>query len=270
MTNPLHADAGGHFMSTMGLEHDVDDQVGWGRVTLGPYLCTGKGWPSAAVLITFADVLIGRLASQRTMPRISVTANLGVRMVGTPPPDGQLKLHGRLVKTGRTMSVGETIVTAAGSGDVVATSLGTFLASPRPQDVAPDGFRRTEPSPVPDRVAPTLAEHVGLQLKEPGVVTAGLRPDLFNATESLQGGVTALMGELAAQTAATEAAGVPHVLDTLDVYYLAAGRVGPFVTRTRMLSAEPARTLAQVEVRDSGRDDRLLAVILSGTRPSPG
>jgi hypothetical protein len=72
----LHADARAHFMATMGFEHSVKDHAAWGSVTAGDYLRTAPGWPGVAALLTFADVLIGRLASQRTAPRISVTADL--------------------------------------------------------------------------------------------------------------------------------------------------------------------------------------------------
>ncbi|MBO0732370.1 MAG: hypothetical protein J2P57_24120, partial [Acidimicrobiaceae bacterium] len=172
--NPLHADARAHFMASMGLEHEVDDDSGWGRVTMGPYLQTGASWPSVAALLTFADVLIGRLASQRTAPRISVTANLGVRMVAPLPDDGRLEMAATIVKTGRTMTVGETTFSAAGTGVVVASSLGTFLASPRPQDVAPDGLRDGNFFDAPGPVAPTLAGQVGLEVVSPGVTTVAL------------------------------------------------------------------------------------------------
>jgi len=263
-----HADERAHFMATMGFEHSLDDADGHGRATVGPYLMTAPGWPSVAALLTFADVLIGTTASRRTAPRISVTADLSVRVVAALPDDGRLELRSELVKAGRTMSVGETEIVSAHSGRRVAVAIGTFLASPRPQDVAPEGFgtrfeSHQRPLITPD--AATLADYVGLQVLEPGIAELALRPDLHNATESLQGGLVALLGEIAAQTAATEAAGCPHVVDSLDVHYLAAARTGPFLARASLLDL----SLARVEIRDPGRGDRVVSVILARTRPSP-
>jgi acyl-coenzyme A thioesterase PaaI-like protein len=267
----LHADARAYFLETTGFEHDLDDDDAWGTVTIGPYLwAPGSAWPLAAALLTFTDVLIGRLASQRSAPRISVTADLGVRVVAPPGPGGRLDLRAKLVKVGRSMTVGRAEITSATSGELVATSLGTFLPSPRPADVAPDEFPAPIRSPgAQERAAATLGEQVGLRLLQPGVSEMSLRPDVANATQSLQGGMVALLGEAAALSATTAAAGYPTVTETLDVHYLAAARVGPFRARARILTFDAGRGLVEVEVRDPGRDDRLVSVISVGTRSAP-
>jgi acyl-coenzyme A thioesterase PaaI-like protein len=275
MTEPdlrqLHADARAHFMTTMNFEHDLDDHRAWGAATIDSYLCTAPGWPGVAALLTFADVLIGRLAAERTAPRISVTADLTLHVLGTLPPDGRLSMRASLIKTGRSMSVGETEIVAVDTGRPVATSIGTFLASPRPMDEAPSGLRSPPTRDrAEDRVAPTLAEQVGLTVPEPGVAEISLRPDLLNATDSLQGGLIALLGEIAAQTAATRAVGVPQVVDSLEVHYLAAARVGPFRATGQVRSSGGGRTLVRVEVCDPGRDNRMASVILASTRAAPG
>jgi acyl-coenzyme A thioesterase PaaI-like protein len=267
----LHADARAHFIATMGFDHGLEDHAAWGSVTVDDYLRTGDGWPGAAALLTFADVLIGRLASHRTAPRISVTADLTVWVVGPLPADGRLELTATLVKTGQSMSVGESDIVASGTGHLVATALGTFLASPRPSDQVPAHFMSDlSDDPFFDgrgtAKAPTLAEQVGLEVLEPGLAEIQMRPDLVNATESLQGGLVALLGEVAAQTAATAKAGTSHVVDSLEVHYLNAARTGPFRAQARLLSGGRDRALARVEVRDVGRDDRLTSVILAGTK----
>ena len=96
----LHADARGHFISTMhfelGPEHDA-----WhaqGAVLIDPYLqADGLPWPSASTLLTLADILVGRLASHHTSPRISVTSDLGIRLF-TPPVGERLEFRARLLK----------------------------------------------------------------------------------------------------------------------------------------------------------------------------
>lgn len=255
-------------MSTMGFDHRVDDYKAWGRVTVGPYLQTGRGWPGIAALLTFADVLIGRLASRHTAPRISVTADLGVRIIGDIADDPHLELNAVLVKSGRTTTVGE-VEFRNRSGRLIAISVGTFVASPRPVDEAPEGFTDGFGLAVPAPSAPTLVEQVGLRMVTPGVAELNLRPDLFNATESLQGGLVALLGEMAAASAASEAHGGNQVVESIQVHYLAAARFGPFRAEALLQPTRKAR-FARVEVRDPGNRDRLVSLIQAVTRPEPG
>jgi acyl-coenzyme A thioesterase PaaI-like protein len=260
----LHADERAHFMATLGFECHIEGDLAFGQAEISDYSRSAPTWPSTAVLLTFADVLIGVLASHQTAPRISVTSNLAVHVVGPLPPDGDLSMRGWLSKVGRSMTVGETEMRASGSGDVVATAIGTFLASPRPQDVTHISHDRFRTVAKTESSAPSLADHVGLRVIEPGLTEIGLRSDLTNATESLQGGLVALLGETAAQTAASAAIRQAAVVESLDVYYLAAARVGPFRAAAELLRND----LVRVEIRDAGREDRMVAIATAHTRPT--
>lgn len=265
---PLHADAPGHFMGSMDFTHELGEGTSQGSVTVTPHMCVeGSGWPLVSLPLTFADVMIGRLASQRTFPRISVTSDLNLRMLGPLPADGKLDIRAAVVKSGRSISVGETEFRAGADGSLVARSLGTFQASPRPGDEAPEGFAR--PGGF-HRTAEPLAEpftdRVGLEILEAGLARISLREDLLNATQSLQGGMVALLGEVASATGATAAVGALQAVDHLDVRYLAAARVGPFVARAEIEAVEAGRARVRTEIRDPGRDDRLCAIVLATTR----
>lgn len=247
-------------------EPETDDRHARGALTVDPYLqAEGLPWPNVATLLTMADILIGRLASHHTAPRISVTSNLGVRLFD-PPVGERIEFRARLVKIGRTMTVGVAELFSERSDQLIGTALGTFLASPRPVDEAPHGLP-SEFQPRGDVPrARTLAEQVGLGLPEPGIAEiASLRSDLTNATESLQGGVTALLGEAAIYSAVHAAIGGRHVVDTLEVHYLAAARVGPFRATVEVLNHEVPRAYYRSEVRDLGQD-RLAAIIEATTR----
>ena len=266
----LHADARGHFIGSLGFRYELDEGGGArGSTELTTHLRTaGTAWPNVSALLTFADILIGVLASRRTAPRISITSDLSVRVFAPVPADGAVEMTGRLVKTGRSVSVGETECRSSTDGTLVARALGTFIASPRPADEAPDGVPalperfQVEPQPLSE----PFPDRVGLQVVEPGVTEMPLRLDLMNATESLQGGLVALLGEVAAQTGATAAAGRLHVVDHLDVRYLAAARVGPFRAVAEVEAGDGSRSDVRVEIRDPGRDNRLAALVLATTR----
>ena len=55
----LHADERAYFLATMGFEYHLEGGGGHGRATITDYLTAAPGWPSTAVILTFADVLIG-------------------------------------------------------------------------------------------------------------------------------------------------------------------------------------------------------------------
>jgi acyl-coenzyme A thioesterase PaaI-like protein len=265
----LHSDERAHFLATLAFEHRVEGDTAIGRATVTDYASLAPGWPSAAVLLTYADVLIGLLASHQTAPRISITSSLSVHLPRPAPAGTELDLVGRLTKLGRTVTVGETTVRAVATGEVIGFAVGTFQASPRPQDVTPGSFDRFRRPEKVTSSARSLSDHVGLAVVQPGMAEISLRSDLTNSTESLQGGLVALLGEVAAQTAATTELGAPAVVDSLEVHYVAAARVGPFRAEANPLSSGP-RNLYRVEIRDPGRDDRIVAEVVARTRPATG
>jgi uncharacterized protein (TIGR00369 family) len=117
---------------------------------------------------------------------------------------------------------------------------------------------------------PTLAipfiERVGIRVLEPGIAEVAMRPDLMNPTATFQGGITALLGETAAQTLASDRAGAMFVVDDLDVRYLRAARVGPARATATLHQLDDERAALTVEVRDAGMDDRLTSYITAGCR----
>ena len=78
--------------------------------------------------------------------------------------------------------------------------------------------------------------------------------------------MVALIGEVATYSAAGGLDGPTQVVDTLEVHYLAAGRVGPFRATAEPLERSAARSSFRVELRDLGRD-RVIALIETTTRP---
>jgi len=258
------ADAHAHFVSTLGLElpPELSDSAAEGSLQIDPYLqADGRPWPNMAALLTMADILMGRLAAQHTAPRISVTADLGVRLFRAAV-DERIVFRVRMLKMGQTMSVGAADLVSGRTNELIGTSVGTFLASPRPVDQLPEGLtmdRRAVRSS-----APTLAEHVGVSLPSPGVAELPeLRPEHGNATQSLQGGLVALLSEAATYGAMS---GIAHVVDTLTVHYLAAGRVGPFRATAEPLDQGAERAAFRVELLDLGRD-RVIALAETTARP---
>jgi uncharacterized protein (TIGR00369 family) len=263
----LEMDPDSHFIGELGFTHELEEGIGRGWAWNVPELCVpGTEFPHISVMLTLSDIVTGILASVATAPQIAVTVDFRVRVLRAPPL-GAYEMDGRILRTGRTLTVGESTFVAPGDASPFAMAVGTFVGSPRPDDVRPEGFD----DPPVQHERPTISmpfhERVAFVELEPGVGEVPLRPDLTNATGTIQGGVTALLGEMAAHTLASSAAGRTFVVDDLDVRYLRAARVGPARSSARLLQLDDQRATVAVEVRDAGMDDRLVAYVTAQCRP---
>ena len=130
------------------------------------------GPPRPSVLATIADCIAGIPACLVTAPSLAVTLDIAVRMVAEHAGD-RLDVAGEVVKRGRSVVAAEVRFTDAQTRGLVATSYVSFMASPRPQDLAPPlarGMRTTGSMPVP------FPEFVGTRMLSAGVVEVDLDP----------------------------------------------------------------------------------------------
>jgi acyl-coenzyme A thioesterase PaaI-like protein len=249
--NPLQSFVGA---IPFGFTLDEDGVHMAGDATISDALRGGSGLPRPSVLATIADCIAGIPACLVTRPRLAVTLDIAVRMVATGGGD-HLLVAGEIIKQGRSTVASEVRFTDAATTELVGISYLTFMASPRPQDQVPQiarGMRTTGPMPIP------FPEYVGTRVVAPGRVEVDLTPFVMQASRSLQGGVVALIGELAAESLTGSPA-----LD-LDVRYLTAVRVGP----GRATATAVGRGQVRVEVRDGGNEDRLAALIFVRVDPA--
>jgi acyl-coenzyme A thioesterase PaaI-like protein len=208
----------------------------------------GSGLPRASVLATIADCMVGIPACLATAPKLAVTLDIAVHNVATHCGD-RLEIAGEIVKQGRSTVAGEIRFVDAATKDLVAHSYVTLMASPRPQDLAPQmqrSMRTTGSMTIP------FPEFVGIRTTAPGVAEIELVEFVKQASQSLQGGLFGLLAEVAAESL-TRA----PILD-LDIRYLSAVRVGPGRATATLLGDD----LIRVELRDSGNNDRLAALVL--------
>lgn len=125
--------------------------------------------------------------------------------------------------------------------------------------------------------SPGLLQHLGFRLSSvedatgTTVCEVDLRADLVNPAGMLQGGVIATLVDVAGGVAAARASG-SHVVFTSDLtlHYLAAGRVGPVRATARVLRRGRTSVVVEVEVVDTGADNRLMTVAtMTLTVPGP-
>ncbi len=186
---------------------------------------------------------------------VALTLDLTVRTVANPSSETSevVEIDARPRKVGRTTLFYEVEFRDPASGALTSVSHVTFVASPRPQDVMPPARPHARSTSALDQ---PFADALGARVLDAGVVEAELRPYVEQSTGSMQGGVIALLAEVAAESLA----GAP-VLD-LDLRYLSSVRAGP----ARAVAHALDRVTSQVEIRDTGREDRLcaLAVVRTG------
>jgi acyl-coenzyme A thioesterase PaaI-like protein len=231
---------------TQNIENDVSR--GWLQIT-DELRAPGSSQVRASVLATMCDVFTGALAGMMCSPRLALTLDLTACILGDVGGD-RLDIVGSILKQGRTTIVAETEFRHPNTGAVVALSHATFVASPRPQDVM-GAFETTRTSG--NALTQPIAEAVGMQNFSPGVVTIERGPYVNQPSGTLQGGVVALLAEVAAESLTGS-----RVLE-LEVRYLSAVRVGPARTSAVALDNRTVR----VEVRDPGNHDRLATVVMA-------
>jgi acyl-coenzyme A thioesterase PaaI-like protein len=246
------------FTSELGLSVDVEGDTLVGRAHVVPEMCIPTaGTLRPSVLLSWADTLAGSLATERTLPRVCMTVDLDVRVVGAVPAGVQVRGVGRILKTGRVLTFTETTFLIDGSDEPTAFVLGTFVASPRPEDTADSfvtqvttGSRRRRSNQAP---TVPITDILGAREIAPGVVEADRHPRILNWVETVQGGAVALLAEEAALSLPD--APVPT---ELEVRYLRTVRVGPMRATAHLLGG-----FTQIEVIDVGNADRLAAVAIS-------
>ncbi len=276
----------GHFLGDVGFDTEVlSDTAAVARTRVTPYVCGADGGARAGVLATLVDVVGGLLGVRILRPDWMATADLTLQLV-RPAVGPVVEARAELVRRGRTTMViealvvnvdehGDEVLGADGESAPAAWSTLTFAVLP--------GGNRTATEPLPFDLPPTMAisghgldrplvETLGMIVDDAatGRVSLPVHPYLHNSIEAVQGGVMALLGEVAATEAlgaATGRSGASMVVTDLQVAYLTLGRLGPIVSRTTVLDtgdvagAGGTSGSAVVELIDSGAEDRLTTVI---------
>ncbi|WP_052711201.1 hotdog domain-containing protein [Pseudofrankia sp. DC12] len=211
-----------HIVTELGLRLTDGEGALHGHAQVTPHLCVpGASTLRTSVLATWADVIAGTVVGEALSPRIPLTLDLEIQLYAQARSGVRIGVVARLLKVGRTVVVSETRFHDEASGAPLAVALISFIASPNPRDVFPDGFPRAWGNPA--LLARPLADRIGGRTVAPGIVEVPRRPDGLNATGAIQGGLVAL----AAEEAASSLAAGPVVVEAMNVRYLRPISTGP-------------------------------------------
>jgi acyl-coenzyme A thioesterase PaaI-like protein len=174
-----------------------------------------------SVIATWADVIAGAIAGHAIDPRIPLTLDLEVQLLGSATVGDQIVGESVAVKIGRTVVVCEASFRQESATDPFAIAIASFIASPNPEHVFEGGF--PDFTGIPGRLSAPFAERAGLRVIEPGVAEVPRREDGLNGTGAIQGGILSLAAEQAALSLSPE----PAVAVGLNMRYLRQFSIGP-------------------------------------------
>jgi acyl-coenzyme A thioesterase PaaI-like protein len=234
-----------HLLRELGLAVTRAGEELLGTATILPEMhVPGTSHLRTSILVVWSDMLAGILALEAVAPRVPVTLDLDVHLYRPAPSSGLVVGKARTVKAGRSVFVAG-VEFASGDGEPIAAAMGSFMLAPDPA-LRLSGDLRIDALPG-ERLCVPFAERARCERREPGVAVLPKADDGLNASNTLNGGVIALVVEEAALSLSPG-----DTLCSLGLRYLQAVRAGPAVATARVRYG-----LGDVEVRDAGNANRL-------------
>jgi acyl-coenzyme A thioesterase PaaI-like protein len=230
-----------------------------------PGLLGPAGEVRLGVLATLADVAAGELAVRSARPGWVATSDLVLhRLRGLR--GSEIVARPALVRRTRSTVVLEVTLDDGAPGALALATM-TFAVLParegqRRMGVGHDAPRTDFALPGSGLDAP-LVERIGARRLDAaaGRFELALEPYVGNSLGALQGGVAALLVDLAAEAAGGAALGAPCLARDLALNYLALAREGPVRTSAALLRADAGEALLRAEVCDRPGNRTALATV---------
>ncbi len=229
------------------------------------------GGVRAGILATGVDVVAAVLAVRSLAPDWLATTDLSLWTYGTPQR-GPIACEARLLRSGRSNAVVEVSLYDEGADRApVGVATAAFARIRRERAAEPADFfeerKVIEFATAGSHLDRPFVDKLGLTVGDAarGIVELPRTEYTINSFGSLQGGMVAMLVELAAEAAAGAAAGTPHAVLDLSIRYLEAGARGPYRTAATLLRRAGDQILARVEILDVGAD-KCMAVATANTR----
>jgi uncharacterized protein (TIGR00369 family) len=252
------------------------------RAPVVPEIRTEEGSLQVGAVATLIDVLGGALTVRAVHPDWIATASLSVHLTGRVVSD-TIAAAGEVIRAGRTMAIIDVDIREEDDDPSmqsrsIGTAMMTFSRLPRREDTpevqvdmdTPGTFDFAADGSGLDR---HYRDAAGVRVldKRAGVAEIEMTDYVRNSVRVLQGGMIAVLADVAGEIAARNAVGQPLTTKDLAIHYLSQGKRGPFQTRARVLRTTDDTALTRVEVIDRGIEDRVIAVAMNtAVLPSNG
>jgi len=234
-----------------------------GTAPAPPALRQADGSVAMGALLGLADSVGGLCSGLAALPGWVVSTNLMLRAVGLDAV-GPLALDADVLRVGRNAVVASVLITDAGArGKLLADGrLTSSILAPEGGPPPWDRPVRMAITPIDPGAAPPLPEFLGVRYEREDRVTMDVTDALRNPWGILHGAVTAALVDLAALHATGGSATTDVVM-----HFVSPARVGPVAATVTRIGSRPDGVLVRVELRDQGRDDRLVAFAVATVAP---
>ena len=247
-----------HVLRDLGLWTERWEGGSRSGLPLVPEILGPCGDVRAGVLATLVDIAGGELAAKSAHPEWIATSDLVLHRLRRAEGKG-IEARPALVRRSRQTVVLEVALADAGAEPLGLATM-TFAIVPardaqRRLAVGGAGPRSEFALPGSALDAP-LVEKIGARCLDAasGLFEVEIGSYLVNSLGALQGGMAALLVDLAAEAAGQASLGLPCQTSDLALNYLALARESPVRTSARVLRAGADGALVRVETRDaSGR-----------------
>jgi len=238
----------------MGLESWFEGETTFGKAAIGDFhRVPGTPYPRISVLATMVDVVAG---SRPTGP-INPTVDLRVHLMELVPMSS-VRVRCDVLRAGRRLFVAHSLLYADDAERPFGRSVVTFMN--RQMHIPSPGAERLTPRPPP-QVGGRVDDLLSVRPADEMTVEIDPTPGLSNGPGgTVQGGVLALLGELATE----RALGHPAVAVTdLDIRYLSPVRVGPVQAKAEVHFEAGSQPAADVRITDAGNAGALVASVMT-------
>jgi acyl-coenzyme A thioesterase PaaI-like protein len=221
-------------------------------------MCGPGGALRLGVLSILVDVIVG------AQPRgaVNPTTDMVVQWTDPPRPGDIVRGESRILKWGNRLVVGEAAISEEGTGRSSGWGSATFV-----NRAVGEGSDWTQPRHWGGPTEPheSVEEALGVVQVRPGVVDLPMGASVTNPTAAgtVQGGIQAILAELAAEQVAGAGRQVVH----LGIRFLNGARVGPLRAVAAALPGDGPERTVRVELIDAGDDGRIVSHAMAIARP---
>jgi len=244
------------------------------RAPVVPSVCNDRGAMQVGVLATLIDALGATLAARVVQPDWIAVTDLSIYSTQRAKT-GEVTAVGSVLRAGRAAVVIEAeIIAGTTESGATSTSIGSAVATysrirRRHSNIDIERDDGSHQVITLRAEGPGLSQHLldkaGLRVIDEavGVVELNMSEYVRNSFGALQGGVFALMADVAGQYVARTIAHKPMITADLAICYLSPGKAGPFYTRTKVVRTTEDSVLTRVGIFDRGADDLLMSVAMN-------
>ena len=238
------------------------------------HMCSEAGGMRIGTMSMLVDVVAGAYATRAVAPNWVATCDMVVHQFAAPAR-GIIAAFPRVLRHGKSTIVVEIDVTCQEEPEVLI-GLGRVTFSILESR---NELQRTEPReefvrsefavPGSGLVNPVL-EQIGAKVLSAGngEVELAISPYVGNTLGALQGGVLSMLLDRSAELAGRRVGQADWATSDLAIHFLSLGKAGPLRSHARVLKSSPNGAKVRVEVRDEGRDHRLVSVATADVGPS--